>query len=228
VRTIGAAARECEVAVVTGDTKVVERGKGDGIFVTTTGVGVVSPGAVTPSADRARPGDHVLVSGTLGDHGLAILSTLEGLSFEAPLVSDTAPLHGLVAAMAAASPSLSVLRDPTRGGLAATLNEICAASRVGVTLDEAALPIRAPVRAAAELLGIDPLDVANEGKLVAVVPAAEAPKVLAAMRAHPLGRDAADVGVVVEDDDHLVELCTTFGGTRIVRWPLGEPLPRIC
>ena len=221
------AAREAGVSIVTGDTKVVERGKGDGVFITTTGIGVVPPG-VSPSGERARPGDAILVSGTMGDHGVAIMSTRENLSFETDIRSDSAALHGLVAGMVAAVPDVHVLRDPTRGGLATTLNEIAHQSGVGMLLREADIPLRAEVAAACELLGLDPLYVANEGKLIAICAAEDADRLLAAMRAHPLGADAAIVGTVVEDAHRFVQMETRFGGKRIVDWLSGEQLPRIC
>ena len=214
--------------IVAGDTKVVERGKGDGVFVTTAGVGVVPPGVTPPGGQRARPGDAVLVSGYLGDHGMAILSCRRGLEFESPILSDTAPLGGLVAAMTAAVPDILVLRDPTRGGLATTLNEIATQSSVGIRIRERDIPVRAAVHAACELLGLDPLYVANEGKLLAICAPEDAPRVLAVMRAHPRGQDAAWIGEVVEDPDHFLELATSFGGNRILEWLSAEQLPRIC
>lgn len=226
-RSMAAAALAAEVSIVAGDTKVVERGKGDGVFIATTGVGVVPPG-VDPSGDKARPGDVVLLSGTMGDHGVAIMSAREGLSFETDVLSDSAALHGLVADIVAAAPAVHVLRDPTRGGLSATLNEIAWQSGVGVRLREADVPVKPEVAAACELLGLDPLNVANEGKLIAICAAEDADAVLAAMRAHPLGRDAAAVGEIVEDPNHFVQLETVFGGRRIVDWLSGEQLPRIC
>jgi hydrogenase expression/formation protein HypE len=226
--SMGAAARAAGVQVVTGDTKVVERGKADGVFISTAGVGVV-PERLALSGDRARPGDAVLVSGTMGDHGVAIMSRRENLSFETEIVSDSAALHGLVADMVAAAGSqLKLMRDPTRGGLAATLNELAQQSGVGFRLDEDAIPVKPQVAAACELLGLDPLFVANEGKLVAVVEAEAAERLLAAMRAHPLGRDAAIVGRIVADDMRFVQMTTGFGGGRIVDWLSGEQLPRIC
>ena len=186
VASMAAAANEAGVPVVTGDTKVVERGKGDGVFITTTGVGVV-PDGVTISGDQARPGDAILVSGSLGDHGVAILSKRENLGFEVEIRSDSAALHGLVAAMVAAVPGIHCLRDPTRGGLATTLNELAHQSGVGMRIRESAIPVRPEVSAACELLGLDPLYVANEGKLVAICPAERAADLLAVMRAHPLG-----------------------------------------
>ena len=227
VTSMAGAAQEAGVAVITGDTKVVERGKGDGVFITTTGVGMVPPG-VDISGDRARPGDRVLVSGTLGDHGVAIMSFRENLTFATSIRSDSAALHSLVAAMLQAVPGIRCLRDPTRGGLATTLNEFARQSGVGIRLAEAAIPVQAEVRAACELLGLDPLYVANEGKLVAVCAPQDAERLLAAMRAHPLGRDAAEIGEVIADAQHFVQLQTAFGGTRMVDWLAGEQLPRIC
>jgi len=228
VEAMAEAARAAGVAIVTGDTKVVERGKADGVFISTTGVGVV-PDGLRLTADAARPGDKVIVSGTLGDHGVAVMSKRENLTFDTEIVSDSAALHDLVAAMVAAGgASLRVMRDPTRGGLAATLNELAQSSGVGFRLDEDDLPIRAQVNAACELLGLDPLYVANEGKLVAVVAPDGAEAILAAMRAHPLGQDAAIIGDVVADDHCFVELTTAFGGGRIVDWLAGDQLPRIC
>jgi hydrogenase expression/formation protein HypE len=227
VESAAAAARAAGVPIVTGDTKVVERGKGDGVFVTTTGVGVVADG-VEVAGDRVRPGDKVLVSGSLGDHGVAIMSLRENLEFTTAIVSDTAALHGLVAAMLAAAPGLRALRDPTRGGLATTLNEFARQSRCGIVIDEARLPVKPEVAAACEFLGLDPLYVANEGKLVAVAAPEDAERALAAMRAQPLGRDAAIVGEAIADPDHFVQMDTAFGGRRIVDWLTGEQLPRIC
>ena len=227
VESMAAASRQAGVPVVTGDTKVVEKGKGDGVFITTTGIGVV-PAGVHIAGDRARPGDRILVSGTLGDHGVAIMSLRENLSFQTTLRSDTAALHGLVAAMVAAVPGLHCLRDPTRGGVATTLNELAQQSGAGMLIDEAALPVDGAVAAACEFLGLDPLYVANEGKLVAICDAADAPRLLQAMRAHPLGQGAAIIGEVTEDPHHFVQMRTRFGGTRIVDWLTGDQLPRIC
>jgi len=206
---------------------VVEAGKADGIFITTTGIGVL-PEGVALSGDRARPGDVILLSGTLGDHGMAIMAQRESLGFSAPILSDTAALHGLIAAMLATGADIRCLRDPTRGGLATTLNEIARQSGVGMMLDEAAIPVNGEVAAACEFLGLDPLYVANEGKLVAVVAAADADRLLAAMRAHPQGARAAKIGTVLADDHHFVQMTTGFGGRRIVDWLTGEQLPRIC
>lgn len=222
------AARDAGVSIVAGDTKVVERGGCDGLFITTAGVGVLTDDRLDIGGDRARPGDVILVNGPLGDHGVAVMSRREGLEFETPILSDSAALNGLVATMVAAVPEIRVLRDPTRGGLAATLNELADQSGVGMLIREADVPVRPAVRAACELLGLDPLTVANEGKLVAVCPAARAEALLAAMRGHPLGRDAAMIGAVIEDPDHLVQLETAMGGRRVIDWLAGEQLPRIC
>ncbi|QBJ79231.1 hydrogenase expression/formation protein HypE [Aquitalea sp. USM4] len=227
VRSMAAAAREAGVAIVTGDTKVVERGKGDGVFISTTGVGVVADG-VNLSGDQARPGDVILLSGTLGDHGMAVMSQREGLGFASPILSDSAALHTLAAALMAASPGLRLMRDPTRGGLATTLNEIAQQSGVGMRLQESAIPVQASVRAACEFLGLDPLYIANEGKLVAICPAAEANAALAALHAHPLGKQAAIIGEVVADAHQFVRVQTDFGGERLLDWLSGEMLPRIC
>jgi hydrogenase expression/formation protein HypE len=225
---MGAAARNAGVMIVTGDTKVVERGKADGVFVTTAGVGVI-PDGVNLSGDRARPGDSVILSGSLGDHGVAVMMARQNLGFDTHVESDCAALHELVAAMlATAGPSIRLMRDPTRGGLAATLNEIAQQSQVGFRLREAYIPVKPTVTAVCELLGLDPLNVANEGKLIAIVDADVAPALLAQMRAHPLGRDAALIGTVVDDAHRFVEMETKFGGRRVVDWLSGEQLPRIC
>lgn len=222
------AAREAGVAIVTGDTKVVERGKGDGVFITTTGIGIVPPG-IDLSGENARPGDLIILSGSIGDHGVAIMSLRSNLGFDTEILSDSAALHGLVADMVAAGgASLRLLRDPTRGGLAATLNEIAQQSGVGLVIEERTIPVRESVTAACELLGLDPLTVANEGKLVAIVAPEAAHALLGAMRAHPLGREAALIGEVVIDEHRFVQMTTSFGGGRIVDWLAGEQLPRIC
>ncbi|MFL5253989.1 MAG: hydrogenase expression/formation protein HypE [Rhodopila sp.] len=227
-QAMGRASRDAGVPVVTGDTKVVERGKVDGVFISTAGVGVVPDGLVL-SGDRAEPGDVVILSGSIGDHGVAIMSSRENLSFETAILSDCAALHDLVAVMvAAAGPHLKLMRDPTRGGLAATLNELAHQSGVGFRIEEAAIPVKPQVAAACELLGLDPLFVANEGKLVAVVAEAGTAALLAAMRAHPLGQEAAIIGRVVADEQRFVQMTTSFGGGRIVDWLSGEQLPRIC
>lgn len=227
VQSMAAAARDAGIEIVTGDTKVVEQGKGDGIFITTTGIGVIADG-VKVAGDQARPGHAVIVSGTIGDHGIAVLSKRENLEFETEIQSDSAALNGLVADMLAAVPAIRVLRDPTRGGLAATLNEIALQSRVGIVLDERAIPMKRDVAAACELLGLDPLYVANEGKLVAICESTDAERVLDAMRAHAHGREAAIIGTVVEDPHAMVQMRTKFGGARVVDYLSGEQLPRIC
>jgi hydrogenase expression/formation protein HypE len=227
VQSMAAAAHGAGVQIVTGDTKVVERGKADGVFITTTGVGVLLDG-VNLSGAHARPGDAVLISGTIGDHGMAIMSQRENLQFAAPIVSDSAALNGLTAALIASGTELRLMRDPTRGGLAATLNEIAQQSRCGMTLMEAAIPIQPAVEGACELLGLDPLNIANEGKLIVVCAAASAEATLQTLRAHPLGRNAAQIGSITDDPHHFVQMQTRFGGRRMVDWLSGEPLPRIC
>jgi hydrogenase expression/formation protein HypE len=227
VASMARTAKEAGVPVVTGDTKVVEQGKGDGVFITTTGIGVAREG-LTLSGDLARAGDKILLSGTIGDHGMAILSQREGLSFDAPIVSDTAALHGLIAAMLDSGAAIKTLRDPTRGGLATTLNEIAKQSGVGMMLHEAVIPVNAPVEAACEFLGLDPLYVANEGKLIAICAAQDAERLQAVMRAHPLGAQAAVIGEVQADAHGFVQMTTKLGGRRVVDWLAGEQLPRIC
>lgn len=227
VNSMADAARQAGVPIVTGDTKVVEKGKADGVFITTTGVGVV-PAGVHISGDQARPGDSILLSGTVGDHGMAVMSQRESLAFGTDLLSDTAALHGLVAAMVAAVPGIHVLRDPTRGGLATTLNEVARQSGVGMLIQEAAIPVLPQVEAACEFLGLDPLYVANEGKLVAICAPQDAEQLLAVMQAHPLGARSARIGSVLPDAHHFVQMRTRFGGQRIVDWLSGDQLPRIC
>ncbi len=227
VVSMGEAARQTGVPVVTGDTKVVERGKGDGVFITTTGIGVV-PKDIQISGDRARPGDAILVNGSIGDHGVAIMSSRANLQFTTRIESDSAALHELIAIMVNVVPDIHCLRDPTRGGLATTLNELAFQSRVGMTLDEAAIPIKPAVSAACELLGLDPLYVANEGKLICICPEADAQQLLETMQQHPLGREAAIIGRVQNDPNSFVQMKTRFGGQRVVDWLVGEPLPRIC
>jgi hydrogenase expression/formation protein HypE len=226
-RSMRDAADEAGVSLVTGDTKVVDRGKGDQLFITTSGVGLIQAG-VTIDPRRAAPGDRILVSGPIGRHGIAVLSVREGLAFESPVESDTAPLAELVGAMLAASREIHVLRDPTRGGLATALNEIAGASGTGMTLSETHIPVDEAVRGACELLGLDPLYVANEGRLLAVVPSETADAVLAAMRAHPSGREAAMIGEVVADHPGLVVMRSRIGGERVIDLLSGEQLPRIC
>jgi hydrogenase expression/formation protein HypE len=227
VDSMALAAKQAGVPVVTGDTKVVERGKGDGVFITTTGVGLLPAGREL-SGRRAQPGDAILVSGTLGDHGMAIMAGRDNLGFESPIMSDTAALHGLIETLLACGCELHVLRDPTRGGLATTLNEIARQSGVGMLLQEKALPVSPLVAAACEFLGLDPLYVANEGKLVAICAETDAEKLLSAMRKHPLGAQAAIIGSVHEDPQHFVQMATALGGKRIVDWLTGDQLPRIC
>ena len=222
-----AAADDAGVTLIAADTKVVDRGKGDQVFITTTGLGIVSEDRVLSIA-AARPGDKVIVSGTIGDHGIAIMSVREGLEFETALESDTAALHGLSETMLAACDGIRLMRDPTRGGVSSALNETATGSRVGVSLVESALPLRPSVRAACEILGLDPLYVANEGKLIAVVAADDADHLLEVMKSHPLGRDAAIIGEVTGDHRGSVVMRSLAGGTRVVPLLAGEQLPRIC
>lgn len=221
------AAQSAGIEIVTGDTKVVEKGSGDGLFINTTGIGVVRAG-VNLSAANARPGDFIIVSGMLGDHGIAILAEREGIGFESPVESDSAALHTLVRTMLDASMEIRCMRDPTRGGLASSLNEIAERSRVYMELNEDEIPIREEVRGACEMLGLDPLYVANEGKLVAIVPPDASEAVLAAMQSHPLGREARVIGKVSDKYPGLVTARTVFGTTRIVDMLAGDQLPRIC
>ncbi len=225
--SMGRAARAAGVGLVTGDTKVVERGHGHGVYITTSGLGVIPPGREL-GPQCARPGDVVLASGSLGDHGMAIMSVREGLEFESAIESDTAALHSLVETMLAGPQPVHVLRDPTRGGAAAALNEIASAAAVGIVLEEACLPVRPAVASACELLGLDPLYVANEGKLLALLPRSGAQEVLQRMRRHPLGKEAVLIGEVTSENPGLVAVRTRLGGTRVVDYPLGEQLPRIC
>ena len=227
VASMTEAARAAGVQIVTGDTKVVERGSGDGVYITTTGIGLMREG-LSLSASSARAGDAVILSGSLGDHGIAILSEREGLELETEVRSDSAALNGLVDAMFDASTNIRAMRDPTRGGLASTLNEIAAQSRVGIEIDEREIRVGDAVRGACELLGFDPLYVANEGKLAAVVEREAAEAVVEAMRRHPLGREAAIVGTVTGAHPGMVTMRTAFGTTRIVDMLAGDQLPRIC
>lgn len=224
---MGVAARAAGVAIIAGDTKVVEKGHGDGCYINTAGVGVV-PDGVNIAPTRAVPGDVVIVSGTLGDHGMAIMSVREGLDFEAQIESDSAPLNQMVAELLQACPNLHVLRDPTRGGLAASLNEIAVASNCGIEIDEASLPINPTVQSACEILGFDPLLVANEGKLVCMVPAGDADIVLQTMKSNSFGSAAAVIGTVVADHPAMVIAKTPIGASRVITIPIGEQLPRIC
>lgn len=221
------AAAAAGVQIVTGDTKVVERGKGDGLFITTTGIGTVRNG-IDLSSNRAQPGDKVLLSGSIGDHGIAILAYREGLEFESTIASDSAALHTLASDMLDVSDQVRCMRDPTRGGLSSTCNEIAAQSHVGIELQEQNIPVKEQVRGACELLGLDPMYVANEGKLVAIVGARDAERVLEAMRRHPLGREAQIIGTVSGNDPSLVTMETLLGTKRIVDMLSGDQLPRIC
>jgi len=221
------AAKQAGVWVVTGDTKVVEKGSGDGLFINTSGIGIVNPG-VELSADQALPGDKVLVSGSLGDHGIAILALREGLEFETTIESDSAPLHTLVESLLQTGAVFRCFRDPTRGGLSSTLNEIAQQSHVGIELEERVIPVREEVRGACEMLGLDPLYVANEGKLVAIVRAEDAQKALEVMHKHELGREAQIMGTVTNSHPGMVTLRTTLGTTRVVAMLAGDQLPRIC
>ncbi|MCP4598840.1 hydrogenase expression/formation protein HypE [Neptuniibacter sp.] len=227
VESMAQAAEAAGVAIVTGDTKVVERGKGDGCFINTTGMGVV-PAGINMGGDLVQAGDKILVSGTLGDHGVAIMSLRENLTFETTIESDSQSLNDLVAAMVEVVPDIHCLRDPTRGGLSATLNEIAQQAGVGMQIYEQQIPVKAQVKAACEFLGLDPLFVANEGKLVAFCPEDKADELLAVMQSHSKGQDAAIIGEVTEDSLSFVQMQTAFGGNRMVDWINGEQLPRIC
>ena len=226
VISMAAAAKKAGTPVITGDTKVVERGKGDGVFINTCGIGVV-PDGVNISGHNAQEGDVVIVSGTLGDHGVAIMSSRENLQFETTIKSDSAALNDLVAEMIKVA-DIHCLRDPTRGGLATCLNELASQSSVGISIDEQKIPIKTEVKAACEILGLDPLYVANEGKLVCICAADQADSLLNTMQQHPLGKDAAIIGKVIADDNHFVQMTTMLGGQRIVDWLASEQLPRIC
>lgn len=227
VHDMATAARQAGVTIVAGDTKVVERGHGDGCYINTTGIGVLPSDRII-AVDRAQVGDVVLVSGTMADHAMAIMSVREGLEFESSIRSDTACLVHMVQEILQECPTIRALRDPTRGGLATTLNEIATASRCGIELYESDIPVDDVVRSACEFLGLDPLQAANEGKLVAIAPAAEAERVLQTMRQNPLGKSAAIIGRVVEDQYGLVTCKTALGSSRIVPMPIGQQLPRIC
>ncbi|MCB0187744.1 MAG: hydrogenase expression/formation protein HypE, partial [Caldilineaceae bacterium] len=225
--TMGAAASAAGVALVTGDTKVVDKGHGDGLYINTSGIGII-PEGVQIAPHRARPGDVVMVSGEIGVHGIAIMSVREGLAFGVTLESDSAPLNGLVNALLAVTTDIHVLRDPTRGGVASSLNEIAKMSHVGIAYDERKLPVPDVVRAACDMLGMDPIYVANEGKLIAIVPAGVAEEVWATMQQHPLGRAAQIIGQVTEQHPGVVVARTGIGGSRVVDMQVGEQLPRIC
>ena len=221
------ACKIAEVQVATGDTKVVNKGHGDGIFINTSGIGIV-PKDVNIAPANARPGDVVIVSGTMGDHGIAIMSVREGLKFQTQIESDTAPLNGLVESMLQVTNDIHCLRDATRGGLAAVLNELSDAAKVGIEFEEMKVPLRPEVSAACEMLGLDPLFIANEGKLVAIVPDKYSESILASMRNHPFGKDSAIIGKVVDEHAGMVVAKTSIGGSRVVDLPAGELLPRIC
>lgn len=221
------AAADAGVTIVTGDTKVVEKGKGDGLFINTTGIGIV-PDGVRLSASNARPGDRIILSGAIGDHGIAIMAQREGLEFECDIVSDSAALHELVADMLTVPNAIRCLRDPTRGGLSSALNEIAAQSKVSIQIEESKILVRDDVKGACELLGLDPLYVANEGKLVAIVDAEYADQLVSVMRRNPRGEDAAIIGTVGDQHAGLVTMKTAFGSTRIVDLLAGDQLPRIC
>jgi len=225
--SIREAAHEAEVRIVTGDTKVVEKGHGDGVYINTSGVGVIN-GTRTLSGAACRPGDRVLLSGTLGDHGIAVISQREGLSFSTDIRSDAAPLNRLVAAVTQAAPDVRCFRDPTRGGLASALNELAASSGVSILVDETSVPVHDQVRGACEMLGYDVFQVANEGKMLAVVPAEQAEAALEAMRSAPYGENAAIIGAVERDSPGKAYVRTAFGSTRIMDMLVGEQLPRIC
>ncbi|WP_420645829.1 hydrogenase expression/formation protein HypE [Candidatus Leptofilum sp.] len=227
VDSMATAAATAGVAIISGDTKVVDKGHGDGVFINTSGVGVV-PDGYSIGPNQAKPGDVVIVSGTIGDHGMAIMSVREGLEFEAPIVSDTAALNGLISQMLDVCPHIHVLRDPTRGGVASSLNEIAQSSQVGIVLNENKIPVNPAVKAACELLGMDPIFVANEGKLLAIVPENEADQVVAVMRNHELGRETAVIGQVVSAHPGMLVARTGIGGTRVISMQIGEQLPRIC
>ena len=227
VESMAKAAKEAGVQIVTGDTKVVYRNQADGLYINTSGIGTI-PDNIHISAERATPGDSILLSGPIGDHGIAVMADREGLSYSTSLISDAASLNGLVAVMLEAVQDIHVMRDLTRGGLAAALNEIASTAEVGMIIEETAIPVRPEVQAACEMLGYDPLHVANEGKLIAICPSDSAPSLLAAMRNHPLGSQAVIIGNVIEDDHSFVEMITQLGGRRLVDWITGDQLPRIC
>jgi hydrogenase expression/formation protein HypE len=227
VASIQEAAQKAKVSIITGDTKVVNRGSADGLFINTAGIGII-PEGVAISGSNGRPGDKVILSGTIGDHGIAVLSQREGLNFSTHLESDCAPLAGLVEQMLAVSPNIHCLRDPTRGGLATTLNELAAQSKVGIRIEEDKIPVREEVTGACEMLGLDPLYIANEGKLVAIVSAVDASKILKAMHRSQYGRKAAIIGEITGEHPGRVVMKTSLGTSRIIDMLVGDPLPRIC
>ena len=228
VHSMAQAARLAGVQIVTGDTKVVDRGHGDGVYINTAGVGALLRQDPLLAADQIQPGDAIVVSGTIGDHGMAIMSVREGLQFDTTIRSDSAPLHGLVQSMLSSGARIRVMRDPTRGGVSSALNELAGAARVGMKLDEPALPVGDATRSACELLGMDPLFVANEGKLLALVAAEDAEALIATMRAHDLGKDAALIGHATAEHPGVVIAKTAIGGKRVITMQIGEQLPRIC
>ncbi len=227
VESMAAAAKTAGVQLITGDTKVVDKGHGDGVYINTSGVGLI-PDGVEIGPHKAQAGDVVIISGTIGDHGMAVMSVREGLSFETEIKSDTAALNHLITEMLAAAPNIHALRDPTRGGVASSLNEIAKSSQVGIMIDEQKLPVRQEVHSACEMLGMDPIFVANEGKLIAIVPPDEADVALAAMKANPLGEKAVAIGQIVEQHPGMLVAKTGIGGTRVVPMQIGSQLPRIC
>lgn len=227
VSSMAYAARQVNTPIITGDTKVVERGKGDGVFITTTGIGKVAQG-LDISSDKAQVGDHIIISGYIGDHGIAVMSLRNNLQFGTELLSDSAPLNDLVARMLEVSTNIHCLRDPTRGGLATALNEIAKQSNVGMLIDESKIPCRIEVKSACELLGLDPLYVANEGKCIIICKSQDSQALLEALHSHPNGKHAAIIGEVTNCTDNFVQLKTNLGGKRVVDWLVGEQLPRIC
>lgn len=228
VQSMAETAKKCNVSIVAGDTKVVEKGKGDGVFITTTGIGIVTNDLIQIHPARACPGDQILINGTIGDHGIAIMSKRENLSFQTDLQSDVTPLNELIQQLIQAVPDIHCMRDPTRGGVASALNEWAQNAQVGMILDETSIPIRPEVESACEFLGLDPLNVANEGKILILCAKEHAETLLKVMRQHPLGKEASCIGEVIEDPHHFVRMKTRIGGTRMVHWPSGEELPRIC
>jgi len=227
VHSMAEAAKACNTPIVTGDTKVVEKGHGDGIYINTTGIGVVS-NELTLKPSNIQVGDKILINGSIGDHGTTIMSARQDMNFSSELRSDSQALHDLVAVMIKACPTIRCMRDPTRGGLAATLNELSQIAKTGMLLDEAQIPVKAAVTATSEILGLDPMYIANEGKLIAICPPDQAESLLASMQSHPKGQDAAIIGEVIEDEHQFVQLKTEFGGKRIIDWRYADPLPRIC
>lgn len=227
VLSMAAAAKKAKIAIIAGDTKVVEKGKGDKVFINTAGIGVI-PQNILVNMHQPRSGDKIILSGDIGDHGIAVMSQRQNLAFHTQIISDTAPLHELVTIMLQVDPAIRCMRDPTRGGLATTLNEWVYQYGISLDIDENFIPIKEPVKAACELLGLDPLYIANEGKLIAICNSATANAVVAAMRTHPLGEKAAIIGEVSHNQHGFVQMKTVFGGKRIVDWLVGEQLPRIC